>query len=308
MQTIQWEGRKPRILGRGVPHCLKELDVYSLNILVGCPFECDYCKYQARGFTPPNVSRAYREAPTQLADELRMFKRKSRTLRMVLFNTACDVFVGDHNLEALARECIRVLQNHKIYFSLATKGLPSTETLELLAQAPHDCHLLWTVAATDDAFSEAFEPRVPSTTDRMERIAEATALGLTVRGRIEPLIPMENDDARQVEALLRRFKRAGVTEIVAGYVQMTPELVVRVGERLPRGRRNMLLHWFVDNRGQTRGFIDPNYRKRRYEEFKKLAEGLGMHLVVCACRNTDLFAGRCHSVPRSNSLAKTLLL
>jgi len=289
--------RKSRALGAGVPQCLAHQDVYSLNIVSGCPFECHYCKYRARKYTPDDNVYLYAHLPAQLAEEIAGLKKKGTPPAMVLLNTVSESFFGHEGVNRTARECLEVLFDHRIYVNLTTKGLIPRELYGLLAARSELLTVTCSVASPAESFQRLFEPRVAPAEDRLRMVRELSEVGIQVRGRVEPLIPMENDSLRQVEELFAGFRDAGVGEVVVSYLQLGPLVAARLRDHISRVQVSLLAPWFHDPNGDLNILLDPEYRRRKYREFKELGTGMGLRIIICACRNADAYSGRCFVVP-----------
>ena len=306
---VQKKKRKSRALGTGVPQCLARMGVYSLNVVSGCAYECAYCKFRARKQTPADSVVLYSELPEQLEEEVEGLKRRGTEFRMVLFNSASDAFFGNAQANEIAARCIQTLLDNDIHVSVATKGLIPPDVLDILANRPHRVIVSCNLAAVSESFQRNFEPRVPPLAQRLAAIKAVGARGVPLRGRIEPLMPMENDSREQVERLLSMYRDAGVREVVVSYLQMTPEVATRMRDRVNRVQASMLGHWYKSSEGRLERLLDRKYRRRKYEEFKESADRLGMRALICACRNADMYSDRCFIVPpRLESLPKKKLL
>lgn len=306
---VQKKKRKSRALGTGVPQCLARMGVYSLNVLSGCAYECAYCKFRAKKQTPADSVVLYTELPDQLAEEVEGLKRRGSDFRLVLFNTASDAFFGDPGANEIAARCIQILLDNDIHVSIATKGLIPPDLLDILAARPHLVVVNANVASISESFQRNFESRLPPLTQRIAAIKAVRARGVPLRGRIEPLMPMENDSREQVERLLAIYREAGVREVVVSYLQMSPEVATRMRDRVNRVQASMLGHWYRSPEGRLERLLDRKYRHRKYGEFKEAAERLGMRVLICACRNADMYSGRCFiAPPRLESLPKKKLL
>lgn len=300
--------RKTYGLGTGVPSCLKDRGIYSLNIVNGCPFECSYCVYQCRSGVQNNKTIVYTKISELVDQELRQYLRKGKPIRMVLFNTATDCFFGSADVHRIASECISVLQRHNVFFTLSTKGVIPMDILQSLAKKPELCQINYGISSWSDSFCSTFEPGLPPQADRMECLSRIHRLGLRLRGRIEPLIPMENDSLDSLEAVFRALSRCGAREVVIGYLRMTPEVQDRMARFLPKVHLSMLKRWFRGEDGTPGGTVSREVRKENYDRIKEFGKKIGMNVIVCACRNSDLYRGRCWVVPEAPAAGpKTLL-
>jgi len=227
---------------------------------------------------------------------------------MVLFNTATDCFFGRTDVHQIAGECISVLQKHNVFFTLSTKGVIPMDILQLLARRPELCQINYGISSWSDTFCSTFEPGLPAQADRMECLSRIHRLGLRLRGRIEPLIPMENDSLDSLEAVFRVLSRCGAREVVMGYLRMTPEVQERMAGFLPKVHLSMLMRWFRTEDGGPGGSVSREVRKENYDRIKEFGRKIGLNVLVCACRNSDLYRGRCWVVPEAPTAGQKTLL
>ena len=290
--------RKSRALGSGLPQCLAHEEVLSFNVVSGCPLECNYCKYRSRRFTPDDSIFIYSRIPTQLREELDVLRRRGRLPAMVLFNTVSESFFGHPSVNKAAKQCLEALLGAGVFVNLTTKGIIPTDCFEVMAKNSQLVAVTISIASLSESFQRVFEPRVVPAVERIALVRQLAAIGVSVRGRIEPLMPMENDGESHVEELLREFSRAGAKEVVISYLQMDKDVLERVKKRIGGVQASMLLPWYRNQDGDLTMLIDPKYRAKKFQEFKKIGARLGIQVVVCACRNADMFTGRCFFVPQ----------
>jgi DNA repair photolyase len=307
--TLATKDRKGRALGAGVPQCLANQGIVTLNVLSACPLECHYCKYRARSKSPTDQILRYSDLPAQLDEELAQLKRRNRVPPLALFNTVTECFIGDAQVDRCARQCLEVFFSHAIHVSLTTRGLVPPEVMGVLARRPDLITVTSTIASLAESFQRIYEPRIVPAKERLALMRQLRAVGIPVRGRIEPLIPMENDSARQLQELLAEMRGAGVREVIVSYMQMDPSVWARLRERVSRVQFSLLSPWYRTQEGELAFLLESAYRKRKYEEIKALGSKLDLRILVCACRNADMYTGRCFIVPNpvQKKQPKTLL-
>jgi len=289
--------RKSRALGSGLPQCLADTRALSFNVISGCPLECNYCKYRARNFTPDDNIYLYSRLPTQLREELEGLKKRGQEPVVVLFNTVSESFFGHTAVNKTARRCLEILLDHGVYVNLTTKGIIPTDMFEVMARKAESITVTCTIASLSESFQRTFEPRVSPAQERLTLIRQLSAVGIPVRARIEPLMPMENDSEKQLKELLLELRSAGIRDVVISYLQMDHDVVARLKERIGRVQVSMLAPWYRDANRELTPLLDANYRKKKYQEIREMGSRLGMRIIVCACRNADMFSGRCFVVP-----------
>lgn len=299
---------KSRALGKGLPQCLRDRRVYSFNVISGCPMECNYCKYRARDQERTDHVFVYTGLAKQLSRELDKLEGTDRFPTMVLFDTISDAFFSNTLVDRIARDCLDVLLSRGIFVNLSTKGLIPAEVIEVMARKPEMIMVTYSISSLSESFQRVFEPRVPSALDRLRMVKRLADARIPVRGRIEPLIPMENDTPGQVEQLLALFRKNGVREVVTSYLQMDQAVAERLKQRTGRMQFSMVASWYRDVDGHLVQQLDRDYRRKKYEELKQLGEKHGVRVIVCACRNLDMFSGRCFLVPADMSSRPRSLL
>jgi len=227
---------------------------------------------------------------------------------MVLFNTTSDAFCGESLIERVARDCLEVLLSRGIFVNLSTRGTLPAEVIEVLTRRADMVIVTYTIAALTESFQRGFEPRVPPAEDRLRMVKRLSMARIPVRGRIEPLIPMENDSPSHLEQLLSQFRKAGVSDVVTSYLQMDQAVAERLKQRTNRLQFSMIAPWFRDPNGALLQQLDREYRRRKYQEIKTLGAKYSIRVHVCACRNLDMFQGRCFVVPVESTTAPKPLL
>jgi len=273
------------------------MGVYAVNLISGCPFECAFCKFRANKYLPTGHLVTYSDVAQQLAEEVDSLRRRGQEVRMVLLNATTDAFFGDDVVDKAAVRTLDVLLARSVYVNITTRGIIPRDAVELMAARPNLVTVTCNISSPSDSFKRIFEPRVPSVAARLSMIRSLHERGIPVRGRIEPLIPMENDTRDHVDHLLSLFRETGVRDVVVSFLQMRIDVAARLKEMVNRVQASMLTHWYRSPDGGLARQVDREYRKNKYEEYKKHGAKLGMRVIVCACRNADMYSGRCYVAP-----------
>jgi DNA repair photolyase len=307
MKTIK-KREKSRALTGGLPQCLTNSGTSAFNVISGCSFACRYCKYRARQQGLEQAVIIYTRLADQVIAELSQLETRGQLPRMILFNTTTDGFCGLKEVNKIAAACLEAFFARGIYVNLTTKGLLPDEVIEVLIRHSELVTVTGTVAALSESFASRFEPHVPPAPQRLAILRRLLERGVPVRGRIEPLIPMENDGERDIMSLLELFRRSGLKEVVVSYLQLDRFTRPHLKQRIGAVHYGMLKPWYEDSDGVGRFLSDKEYRLKKYNEIKKLGTKAGVRVMVCACRNADLYTGRCFVMPAQlNGPQKTLL-
>lgn len=290
--------RKSRALGvTSSLTCWNDHGLYTLNLVHGCPFECAYCKYRAHTYLKPDYYEIYPTLQLQLLEELAALRKRRHPIRAVLINTDSDAFFGDARVEKAAASCIEVLVLHQVPIYLQTRGILPESVLAHLQKAPEGSRVLYGISSVQEEFVRLFEPNVPSLIQRRRLLYDLVQRGIPVRGRVDPLIPQENDQDDAVADLFAEYARAEIRHVSVSYMTWNAEIAVRLNNRLPPGRTALLQQWFRDREGVLRPMLPRDYRLARYRRFVEIGKSLGIQVHVCACRNADLSRTACLGVP-----------
>ncbi len=297
MGELRISEKKSRAFTSGLPQCLADAGVLAFNVVSGCPVDCHYCKYQTKDPSRADVVHLYTLLGQQARDELASLARRGSLPNMVLFNTVSESFFGNALANRVAGEALEALFSAGVYVNLTTKGIMPRSVMDIASRYPHLITVTVNVASLSESFHRLFEPRVAMPDDRFHMIRRLRELGVPVRGRIEPLVPTENDSAKDLEPLLARFREVGVKDVVVAYLHYGVDVANRLARRVSRVQTALLGPWYRGPNGETVHLVDKEYRKRKYTEFKQIAQRYSMRLLVCACRNADIYSGRCFVMP-----------
>lgn len=103
------------------------------------------------------------------------------------------------------------------------------------------------VPTLDSVLAAALEGHEGASPEQRLRLASAlSSRGVTVRGLVDPLVPMLTDQQQGLEALMGAFADAGVHKVGARYVVLTRERARTLASRLAGMHRALLQGVFAD--------------------------------------------------------------
>lgn len=289
---------KSRALGASSSlSCWSEEGLFSLNIVHGCPFECAYCRCRAASHLKSEYYEIYTSLHLQLGEELVALRKRRHPIRAVLVNTESDAFFRDPRAEHAATQCLEVLALHGVPVFLQTRGIMPDATLDVLQRSAPGTRVIFNIPSLSAEFQRVYEPRNPSLTERRRLLHALEKRRITVRGRIDPLLPQENDQEDAVASVLNEFARSGVAHVAVSYLVWSQPVAERLRERLDPTRTLLLNQWYRDTDGIVRPYLSRDYRLSRYRRMVEMAKERGITLHVCACKNTDLSRTVCLGSP-----------
>ncbi len=222
----------------------------------------------------------------------------------ILDPAAAHALGHDAALAALV-ELIGALAAAKLPFVWRTRGGLDGPAPHALAQALADAGRLAVVElgvpSMDAELCAALEGGPAVAPEHRLRLAAALeARGVTVRGLLDPLVPLLTDQQQNLEALASAFAEAGVRKLGARYIVLTRERARAVASRLAGMQRALLQGVFADEPWQK---PDPEGGQR--EVHKRIPAHLrraGHHRLLEAAARHGLFVDILDPLDEAESL------
>lgn len=288
MVIVERRKRKGPVLTPSSLPCLGKMP--TINITEGCAHGCVYCYTQGySGFPGQGRITLVNNIPDLVRTEL---KRKRRKPRRVYFSPSSDAFQPVSEVLNVTYRTMDILLDHGVEVALLTKGYIDERFLRLFANARARVFAQIGITTLDDDLRRAIEPSAASVPQRLETIAGLLRSGVSVRARLDPLIPGLTDTAENLRPLLAELQKRGIHSIAASYLFLRPAFGRRLAEQLSRlpGLTNVAdwaWHRFADGVGGGH-MIDTNQRRQRFARLTDLAAEFGIEVSICSCKNPDL--------------------
>lgn len=132
--------------------------------------------------------------------------------------------------------------------------------------------------------------------ERLHLASAATARGVSVRGLIDPLVPMLNDQRVSLQPLLQALVDAGVHRVAARYLVLTQERAKGLSRRLSRMHRALVQGifaeqpWLPGAKGQTGGphkRLPATLRSQGHQRLTDVAARVGIVVDVLDAVDED---------------------
>lgn len=289
MVVVERRKRKGPILTPSSLPCLGKMP--TINITEGCVHNCVYCYTQGyRSYPGPGRVVLFDNIPELLRAEL---PRKRKRPHRVYFSPSSDAFQPLPEVQDVTFETMAVLLDAGVEIAFLTKGVVDERFAALFAKAPASVHAQVGVTTTNPRLWQLLESGAASPVDRLQTIERLTRIGVSVRARLDPLIPGLTDRTENIVSLLGELSRLGVRSIVASYLFLRPGFARRVSRQLELARDSGcdLGEWsaqdFVSGLGSGR-MISAEERQGRFDKLRDLAAECGIDVHVCACKNPHL--------------------
>ncbi len=202
---------------------------YALNPYVGCQHGCLYCysvfmkrftghREEWGTFVDVKVN-----APQVLARELERAKPGE-----VFLSSVTDPYQPLEKKYRLSRACLEILQGYPQFsVSILTKSTLVLRDLDVLRAIEH-LEVAFTITTLDEAARRVFEPQASPIRARIEALARLSEEGLQTWAFFGPALPYISDGEKEIEALFRELREAGVKRVLVDSLNLKGAMWGRV--------------------------------------------------------------------------------
>ncbi|MGY1452359.1 Rv2578c family radical SAM protein [Streptomyces sp. SS8] len=215
---------------------------WTLNPYRGCSHACVYCFARAShgylgldgglDFDTQVVVKV--NAPELVRREL---ARRGRPGDHVAMGTNVDCYQRAEGRYRLMPGILAALRDHRVSFSILTKGTLILRDLELLRQAAEHATVetVVSVGFTDPGLWRALEPGSPSPQARLEVCRRLNESGVPCAVIMSPIVPYLSDSPDRLRATVRAVAESGAVSIAPEVMYLRP------------GSREWFMAWLAEH-------------------------------------------------------------
>lgn len=243
----------------------------TFNPYSGCDHGCVYCYARSYVQDFPNCR------PKK--DQLQTLKREASKLKgdIVSIANSSDPYPRIEANAGWTRQCLEIFAESNCRIQIITKSNIVTRDDDILSRMLSMVSL--TVTTDDDNLAKLLEPNAPSSTDRLRAAQDLMSQGIPVSIRIDPLIPLVNEDPRRLVATLASM---GVKHITSSTYKPKPDNWQRLSEAMPEIAEKLKPLYF--QQGERIGgniLLPKDLRIKLLENLRKSVTDKGMKFGVC---------------------------
>ena len=242
----------------------------TLNPYTGCEHRCVYCYVTyVRNFFE---CRPKRFSLKDLEEDARKLKGE-----LVSMSNSSDPYPSMEKKLLLTRNILKILSSSACRVQLITKSTLVLRDIDILKKMK--AMVCMTITSIDDIIGKRMEPGAPEERKRIKAVERLLAEKIPVAVRIDPIIPLVNDD---VEKLIRKLGEIGVKHITSSTYKVKPENWRRFSMRFPAEAR--ILHRLYFEEGEKIGnsfYLPRDMRLEMMKSVKEMVEENGMKFGVC---------------------------
>ncbi len=243
----------------------------TFNPYTGCDHQCIYC------YASSYILNFKECRPKK--DLLATLKREAAKLNgeTISLCNSSDPYPRVEASEGLTRRCLEILAESNCKIQIITKSNLVVRDDDLLRKAPSTVAL--TVTTEDDYLAGLIEPFAPLPSLRLRAIEDLTKAGVPVSVRIDPLIPLVND---QPQKLIADLACMGVKHLTCSTYKAKPDNWQRLACAMPKVTEKLKPLYFQQGEkvgGNT--LLPKELRFKLLKNLRDLAVAQRMKFGVC---------------------------
>ena len=243
----------------------------TFNPYTGCDHKCIYC--YASSYIPSFSDCRPKK------DLLAALKREAAKLNgeTISIANSSDPYPRAEASTGLTRRCLEILAESNCKIQIITKSNIVVRDDDLLIRVPSTVAL--TITTDDDSIAKLIEPHAPLPSQRLRAAQDLIKKGIPVSVRIDPIIPLVND---QPQKLIAALASIGVKHLTCSTYKAKPDNWMRLAQAMPTVAEKLKPLYFQQGEkigGNT--LLPKELRFRLLKSVRDLATANGMKFGVC---------------------------
>jgi DNA repair photolyase len=243
----------------------------TFNPYTGCDHQCIYC--YASNYIPSFSDCRPKK------DLLATLKREAAKLNgeTISIANSSDPYPRAEVSAGLTRRCLEILAESNCKIQIITKSNLVVRDDDLLSQIPATVAL--TITTDDDNIAKLIEPHAPTPSQRLRAAQDLIKKGIPVSVRIDPIIPLVND---QPQKLIADLASIGVKHLTCSTYKAKADNWMRLAQAMPNVAEKLKPLYFVQ--GEKIGgsaLLPKELRYKILKNMRDLAVANGMKFGVC---------------------------
>ena len=189
----------------------------------------------------------------------------------------------------LTRRCLEILAESNCKIQIITKSNIVVRDDDLLSRVPSTVAL--TITTDDDSIAKLIEPHAPLPSQRLRAAQDLIKKSIPVSARIDPIIPLVND---QPQKLIAALASIGVKHLTCSTYKAKPDNWMRLVQAMPTVAEKLKPLYF--QQGEKIGgsaLLPKDLRYKILTGIRDLADANGMKFGVCREGLAQLHTATC---------------
>ncbi len=257
---------------------------YGLNPYTGCGHGCLYC------YITSYIPDAFNPRPKEdLLDKVRRDLEKIPKGAVVSLSNSSDPYTPPEARLGLTRRVLQMLLERGYKVLIVTKSPLVLRDLDIFQRHRGRVAVQITITTLREELASVLEPRAPLPAGRLDAVRRLSEAGVPVTVRLDPLIPLLNDDVDNIEEVVSKAAEAGAKHLVASTYKAKRDNFARLAKAFPDKALTWRRMYFQEGQyfhGQW--YAPREYRRRILALVAEYARRHGLQFNICREEFADL--------------------
>ena len=259
------------------------LDKLTFNPYSGCNHRCVYC------YASSYIPNFFNCRPKK--DLIQRLEKESHKLKgeIISISNSSDPYPTIERELGLTRQCLEILAQRNCKIQIITKSDLVVRDIDILKKRPS----MVAVSATtnNDDVSKKLEPNAPSSSARIKAIETLIQRGIPICVRIDPVIPLLNDNPKD---LIETLASLGVKHITSSTYKVKPDNWKRFSINFPEIAEQLEpLYFEKGEKISGYRYLPKEMRFNLMKKVKELTENNDMKFGTCREGLSQLNSATC---------------
>lgn len=247
---------------------------YTINPYTGCSHKCLYC--YATSYIGYRSSSPKKDLIRRLLKDL----KKINPIFPIDMSLSSDPYPPEEKHFGLTRRILEILLPLGLKVQITTKSDLFVRDIELLSK--YNVAISVTLTTLDNNLASKLEPFAPRPSARLRALEKIASLGIPFSVRIDPIIPMLNDDPEELRLLVREVANLGAKHIVTSTYKAKPDNFKRMTVAFPELEDSWMKLYYPKGKMTLRyAYLPKNLRIKLISPVITEAKKLGLTYATC---------------------------
>jgi DNA repair photolyase len=244
----------------------------------GCSHGCLYC--YATSYIPRH---SLVRAKNNFIERLRRDIDRIPKNILIEMSSSSDPYPSIESQYNLTRRTLFTLLSRGFKVLVLTKSSLIVKDLDVLKKFRNNVVVSITITTLDESIALRLEPGAPLPSERLRTIEILTQSGIKVVARIDPIIPLVNDDFNNIKKLVSELSKRGVLQITSSTYKARYDSLKRLTIVFPHIGKKLQEIYSKDSAENINGYryLNISLRYNYMRIMKELVENEGIVFATC---------------------------
>jgi DNA repair photolyase len=244
----------------------------------GCSHGCLYC--YATSYIPRH---SLVRAKNNFIERLRRDIDRIPKNILIEMSSSSDPYPSIESQYNLTRRTLFTLLSRGFKVLVLTKSSLIVKDLDVLKKFRNNVVVSITITTLDESIALRLEPGAPLPSERLRAIEILTQSGIKVVARIDPIIPLVNDDFNNIKKLVSELSKRGVLQITSSTYKARYDSLKRLTIVFPHIGEKLQEIYSKDSAENINGYryLNISLRYNYMRIMKELVENEGIVFATC---------------------------